>query len=57
MVVLLSEYIFCALYFISLKEVCVTILLFFSIDTAQQAFTCSNSIIGTPEQHQKSVQS
>ena len=29
MVVLLSEYIFCALYFISLKEVCLTILLFF----------------------------
>ena len=49
MVVLLSEYIFCAPYFISLKEVYLTIL-FFSIDTTQQAITCSNSTIKTPEQ-------
>ena len=49
-VVLLSEYVFCAPHFISLTEVYLTILHFFSIDTTQQAITCLNSKIITPEQ-------
>ena len=51
-VVLLSEYVFCAPHFISLTEVYLTILHFFSIDTTQQAITCLNSTVKRPGRRQ-----